>query len=62
MYSAKMKKEVAPIVCKVQFISPPSEMVAVETQRAIQEVIDSQPNFATLGSSCPVISKDLICR
>jgi hypothetical protein len=62
MYSARMKKEVAPTVCTVQFISPPSEMVAVETQRAMQEVTDSQPNLATLGSSWPVISKVLIWR
>lgn len=57
-----MKNEVAPIVCTVQFMSPPSEIVAVDRQNEMQAMVDSGPNLFTLGSSFPVISKDLTWR
>ena len=57
-----MKKEVAPIVCRVQFISPPSEIVAVDKHKAKQASTDKGPNLLSLLSDCPFNSKDFICR
>jgi hypothetical protein len=45
MYIAKIKKEVAPIVCEVQSKSPPSEIVAVETHKAKAEAKETLPNL-----------------
>jgi hypothetical protein len=38
-------------------MSPPSEIVAVETHRLRQEIIDKGPNLLTLVYCCPVRSK-----
>jgi hypothetical protein len=57
-----MKKEVAPTVCTVQFISPPSEIVAVETHNAIHANNDNGPIFFNLVSAYPLISKLFISR
>lgn len=53
------KKEVAPIVWSVQFISPPSEIVAVDMHSINAAIMDKFPNFFNLGSDFPFSSKDL---
>jgi hypothetical protein len=45
-----MKNEVAPTVCKVQFISPPSEIVAVEIPREREATKPIVPKLSSLGS------------
>ncbi len=59
---AKMKKPVAPIVCNVQFISPPSEIVAVEMHKNMQEAMEITPKELRDFSGAPSISKHFISR
>lgn len=42
-----MKKEVAPKTCKVQFISPPSDIDAVEMQSRKQLIKERIPKLFT---------------
>ncbi len=57
-----MKKPVAPIVCNVQFISPPSEIVAVEMHKNMQEAMEITPKELRDFSGAPSISKHFISR
>ena len=50
-----MKNPVAPIVWAVQFISPPSDMVAVDKHKKTQDKIESVPNEFKLFSGAPKI-------
>jgi hypothetical protein len=50
-----MKNPVAPIVCAVQFISPPSEIVAVERHNKKQAKIEIHPNEFNEVSGTPKI-------
>lgn len=57
-----MKNPVAPIVWAVQFISPPSEIVAVERQSKQQAKIAIDPKEFNDFSGTPRISKALISK
>lgn len=50
-----MKNPVAPIVCAVQFMSPPSEIVDVDKHKNKHENIDKQPNELSDFSGTPKI-------
>ena len=52
---AKIKKPVAPIVWAVQFMSPPSEIVAVEIHKNMHDKIESLPNEFNDFSGAPRI-------
>lgn len=57
-----MKNPVAPIVCAVQFMSPPSEMVEVDTPKEMHDTIERGPNEFNESVAEPRISKLLISR
>jgi hypothetical protein len=60
MYMARMKNDVAPMVCAVQSMSLPSEIVLVDRHKNRQQAMDNGPKCLTLSYALPVISKLLI--
>ena len=57
-----MKNPVAPIVCAVQFMSPPSEIVAVDKHKSKQATIEITPNELSVSIGAPGISKHFIYK
>ena len=57
-----MKNPVAPIVCAVQFMSPPSEIVDVDKHRKRQDRIERIPKELSVFYGAPKISKHFISK
>ena len=57
-----MKKTRAPIIWRSQFISPPSDIVEVDTQRNMAAIIAKGVNIFSFGLVYPKISKHLHSR